>query len=142
MKRKKIWVPLVLINLLIILIVIFIQPKPKISEENLKNIIFPQIENFCSNLESKAVLMSCPSCMYYPTGIMNDSTSYFRNKSLNYQFSKTLGGEYNVTVKVNIIYGANDRKGEQTLEFILNKNGEIINSNFHEEICKCGVFCN
>jgi len=99
-----------------------------ISQEELIEIIQPEIDSYCETLETKASDIyqqdtnpHCPTCSH------NDP---------EYEILQTDNG-YSITAKIYLIYHwRNDQSEENTATFIIDNNKEIIEANIPKKECK------
>ena len=105
----------------------------ELTNEKILNIIKPQINSYCDNLESKVTNSACPTCMFYYPEDKDRSYVYVSDFSEGnsdfhkYKVERTTEG-YLITLQMHLIYGRNDRPGNQIISFNLDKNGQILNS--------------
>lgn len=106
-------------------------PEGEFSNQEILNIILPEINNYCETLDNNVIHSACPTCTSYKNEAnesyiyVNDINEEEIDRVHKYTIEKD-GENYLVDVKMHLIYGRNDRPGEVILEFELDKNGNII----------------
>jgi len=139
-KKNKKWFfssLIIFIIIIAILLIIFI-PKcqQKLTNEEILNIVQPEIDNYCSLLNSQVILSSCPTCQISGGFEYIEEEEYLeKNLKYNVYTFNYEKGFYLISMSLKVIYGRNDRPGFTTAEFKLDKQGNLIESNIQEKDC-------
>lgn len=129
MKNKSLYIIIFIVLVLLVFFLVFenSNTKENLTNQEIKNIINPEIDNYCTTLNNTAYLPSnqghyCPTCN-------NISESL-------YTISNSSSG-YNVSVKINLIYHwRNDMPGYNVLNYNLDNQGNILNTSIPNMGCK------
>ena len=89
------------------------------TDEEIKEIVQPEIDIYCGELEGLPATTFCPRC--------------HENEQV-YDIVKQ-GDNYLVKSDLRIIYGSNTHDAYRAMEFIVDKDGNVISSNIEESSC-------
>lgn len=137
MKKKDKLMMILFLSLAMIMIVViyfyFSTKQTQLSSDKILQIINPDVNSYCSNLQNAVINSGCPACMYYYSGYKINYIlvqNLTEGSSNDYRYTlETKNNNYLVTIKIPTIYGANDKTGSATISFEIDKNGDIINKN-------------
>ncbi|NCN86271.1 hypothetical protein GW932_00390 [archaeon] len=130
----------IIIILVLALVSTFLFQDKTYSNEEVLEIVHPEIKNYCFNLDEKAIFSHCNICKGYYKGNVSqfnyvkvgDFEDIPVEQGVRYILEQR-GNNYNIELRVPIIAGRNDRPaGYSKLSFELDKEGKIINSNIPE----------
>jgi len=137
---------LFIIFVLIVGYLIFFQSnffKEKLSSEQILEIIKPQIQFYCQDLDDKANSSNCIICGGTYSGELEYMnylyvTNFSEGQRERYKYMvEDAGSFYNVTSQLPMIAGRNDRpSGYDILTFKIDKKGNLIDSNI-PEVSEC-----
>ena len=145
MKKQFLFLVGILILLVIVGAIYFYKPATtdsnSLTDEQILKIVKPEIDAYCQILDSNVVGSACPTCMfYYPEDkdrsyVKVNDFSEGEYNSHKYKVEKTTEG-YLVTLQMYLIYGRNDRPGNQIISFNLNEDRQINNKSAPVAECK------
>ena len=99
----------------------------ELTEEELRQIVYSDINNYCINLKDQAKQSSCATCGFWDDYEQYISDLVFEIISENYL--------YTLTTELPLVYGRNTYTGSVEFKFVINKNGEIISKDLPERGC-------
>jgi len=138
--KKNLIISLILVLVVLVgaYILFFQNPlnsKEEISQFELITNVFPLMETYCQNLESQVTNSACPTCRYpkmFDCDFVNESEL---ENGDDVCLIKKIDENYSLRISRHLIYGSNTRMGHVALDFILDKEGNIISQNLPEMPC-------
>lgn len=138
--KKGFFMVMVILAILIILGILFYPQKELgLSQKQVLEIIKPEIQAYCQNLEDNAIYSHCLICGGSYSGELEDKnylyvTNFNEGQRTRYKYMiKDEGESYSITAQIYKIAGRNDRPaGNSILTFNLDKEGNILNSEIPE----------
>jgi len=135
MKKLYLFIVAIVLVLLFILGFYFLSGGGDFLSEDILEAIKPGMEEFCEYLEDNVKHSACATCIYSNEYVLvEDLSGNLPTRTNWYVFDETEDG-YLVSVKAYIIYGRNTRMGSKQVDFVLDKEGIIIDKTFPEETC-------
>jgi len=106
----------------------------ELSQSDLIKNVFPIMETYCQNLDSQVIHSACPTCRNQMTDCEFVEESEFENGQ-DVCLLKKIGEDYSLSISRHLIYGRNTRMGYVALDFVIDKEGNIVSQNLPEMPC-------
>ena len=137
MKKSILYLSLFFISLLVIS-GCFKEEINELSNEDLLNIIKPEIDIYCDTLDSEATYSGCPACKGWELDTFQEVSELPEiSSAVNYNeyTMDKVDGDYILNINLNIFYGWNTHTGHSNLSFVIDKESNIIDKYLQEKEC-------
>ena len=139
MKKNLIISLVVILVILVSVYILFFQNslnyEGEILQSELIENVFPIMGSYCSKLESQVTSSVCPTCRYPQMSNCNFVDELELENGDDVCSIKKIDESYLLEISRHLIYGMNTRMGHVTLEFTLDKEGNIVSQNLPEMPC-------